>query len=101
MPQLHAPKKAVLANLRSTARQPSTFWPIQPVNKETEDSVELRKSSICCFIVTAQSTLPDADQFSFLKALTEAVAQAHHGAAANQASLSVEDYQEAERDILR
>lgn len=68
MPQFHALKEAMLANLHSTERQPSTFWPTQPVTPETEDSVELWKSSICCFIVTAQNTLlSDADQFSSFK----------------------------------
>lgn len=83
-------------------QQSPECWPKQPATGETEDSAELRKPTVCCLTMTVQtSLLPDIDQFSFFRALTEAVAQSHHGVAAGQASLTAEDYQEAEREVLR
>lgn len=45
--------------------------------------------------------LPNADQFSSFRALTEAVARSRHGAAGTKACLSAGEIQEAEREILR
>ena len=57
------------------------LWPTQPVMDKTEDSMELRKPVIYCFSTTTQNVLlPNADQFSSFRALTEAVARSHHGA---------------------
>lgn len=45
--------------------------------------------------------MPNADQFSSFRTLTEAVAQSCHGAAGTKACLSAGEIQEAEREILR
>ncbi|XP_030609347.1 uncharacterized protein LOC115796997 [Archocentrus centrarchus] len=85
-------------------QQVTNLWPAQPaaVVGEAEDVAELRRPTVCCLTTSVTTSLgPDTDQCSSFGELTEAVARALHGAAADQACLSAEDYREAEREVLR
>ncbi|XP_048865547.1 uncharacterized protein LOC125739453 isoform X1 [Brienomyrus brachyistius] len=80
----------------------SELWPTKPAQGGQGDSTELRKPT--CIGLTKVITnppLPDYEQFSSFRSLVEAVALSHHGAAGNHPGPSAEDYQAAEREILR
>ncbi|XP_039520697.1 uncharacterized protein LOC120474476 [Pimephales promelas] len=71
-------------------------WPKSPVNSSLEGDSELRKSMFCALnVVTSNSEIPDARQYTVYRELLEATAQYVHGAASGE-PLTAADFQQAE-----
>nr|XP_055027021.1 uncharacterized protein LOC129416681 [Misgurnus anguillicaudatus] len=81
--------------------QPASKWPKQPLDAACDDTQERRNSTFCGTLSSNQTNIPDISQYHSLQDLIKATAISLHGAADGSNELSVDDYSQAELELLR